>query len=501
MLTQEHTDTIDVRNPITGDILDNVPVADRDAVRAAVARARAVQPAWGALTVRERGQILRRWQTLIWERQASLIQSIRSETGKTHSGAYQEVAAADNTIEYYVRRAPGLLRPHRRRTAIPLTQSARVYYKPRGVVGVIAPWNYPFLLAFVDIIPALIAGNTVVLKPSEVTPLTARHVVDLLYEASLPRDVIQIVNGMGETGEALVDEVDYIMFTGSTHTGRKVAMRAAERLIPYSLELGGKDPLIVLRDADLDLAAAGTLTGAFENAGQACVSTERVYIESAVYDEFIERLLYHATQVKFGTGDGWDMVMGSLTNERELLRVEAQIDAAVAQGARVILGGQRRPDLGPLFFEPTILVDVDHTMSIMHDETFGPVLPVMRVADAAEAIRYANDSDYGLSGCLYTRDIAQAEAIAQCIDAGDISINRPLWIWSTADAPMGGQKASGIGRRNGPEGLLRFVSTQTVMIDLVPRILGYDVGLVTPILRRMIDLRRALRAFIPFVRP
>jgi succinate-semialdehyde dehydrogenase / glutarate-semialdehyde dehydrogenase len=487
---------INVKNPVTGEIIGSVP-DDQDVVHEAVARARAAQPAWAALGVRERGSLLRRWQSLIWEHEADLIQTIRAESGKTRGGAYQEIAGIDNTIEYYARRAPGLLRPQSRRTAVPFIQRARLYYKPRGVVGVISPWNYPFLLTFIDLIPALIAGNTVVLKPSEVTPFSAQRGVELLYEAGVPRDAIQIVNGTGETGAALVDEVDYVMFTGSTATGRKVAVRAAERLIPYSLELGGKDPLIVLNDADLKKAAAGTLAGGLENAGQACVSTERVYVESGVYDAFIERLLHHIERVEVGA----DGDMGSLTNRRELQRVEDHIADAVAKGARVIHGGGRRPDLGELFFEPTVVVDVDHTMRIMQEETFGPVVSVMRVADAEEAIQLANDSEYGLSACLYTSDLSRAEALAQQIDTGDVSINRPLWIWSTADAPMGGQKQSGIGRRNGPEGLLRFVTTQTIMTDRMLSVLGQDVVHLTPRLRQMITLRKLLRPFVPFVRP
>lgn len=495
MAVSEAVERIDVKNPITGELIGSVPVDDRDEVDAVVERARAAHTAWAGLSVRERGQILRRWQTLLWDNEENLIHTIRTETGKTHGGAYQEIAGLDNAIEYYVRRAPGLLSPQGRRTAVPLIQRARVYYKPRGVVGVISPWNYPLLLAFVDIIPALIAGNAVVLKPSEVTPFTAQAVVDLMYKVGIPHDIMQIVNGMGETGAALIDVVDYVMFTGSTATGRKVAVRAAERLIPYSLELGGKDPLIVLNDADLDKAAAGALAGGMENAGQACVSTERVYVESAVYEEFIVRLLQHANRLTVG------VEMGSLTNEREILRVEEHIADALAKGARVIFGGKRRPDLGKQFFEPTILVDVDHSMRLMREETFGPVLAVMRVSSANEAVRLANDSDYGLSACIYTRDLNRAHSLARQIDTGDVSINRPLWIWSTADAPMGGQKQSGIGRRNGPEGLMRFVTPQTVMVDYVPSVLGQDVVHLTPRLRRMVWLRRLLRPFIPFVRP
>lgn len=492
---------IQVKNPITGEILSTIPVDDREAVYAAVERARAAQADWAALSVTARGKIVRRWQELCWRNQDHLLRVIRAETGKTDVSAYQELAALDNIADYYVRRAPGLLRPQSRRAAVVLVQNARVYYKPHGVVGVISPWNYPFLLAFVDMIPALLAGNTVVLKPSEITPLTAQYGLDMMREAGMPSDVVQVVNGPGATGAALVDVVDYVMFTGSTAVGRKVAVRAAERLVPYSLELGGKDPFIVLADADLDKAAAAVLTSGLENTGQACVSTERVYVESPVYDAFLKCLLNHTSRLVIGADGGWNVHVGSLTNKRELVRIEEQIADALAKGARVLFGGQRRPDLGPLFFEPTILVDVDHTMQVMQEETFGPLIPIMRVADADEAVRLANDSEYGLSGCIYTRNIARGTALAQQINTGDISINRPLWIWSSADSPMGGQKNSGLGRRNGKEGLMRFVITQTVTVDWLPGLLGQDIVHLTPRLRLLILLRRALRDWLPFVRP
>lgn len=494
-------DRIRVLNPITNEFIGDVEVDTSEDVQQAVARARAARPAWEALGAKERARLVRQWGDAAWVDREALIQIIRAETGKTRIGAFQEVAAVDNIIEYYFRRSPGLLRPQTRRSAFPLVQRSRIYFRPFGVVGVISPWNYPYLLAFIDIIAALIAGNTIVLKPSEITPLTARLVLSLMQRAGIPRDVVQIVNGSAATGQALVDCADFIMFTGSTAVGRKIAVRCAERLIPCSLELGGKDPFIVLKDADIDRAAAAALLSALENSGQACISTERVYVESPVYEQFLERIQHHARRLIVSAGDGWDVHVGSMTNERELRRAEEHVEDALAKGAQILVGGRRRPDLGPLFYEPTILIDVNHSMRLMQEETFGPLLPVMRITDADEAVRLANDSDYGLSGCIFTGDVHAGERLATRIDSGDITINRPFWTWGTAAAPMGGQKHSGLGRRNGPEGLLRFVAPQAVTIDNTGPLIGQDVVHITPLMLRLVTLRRVLMRYFFFLRP
>lgn len=496
----EQNRSIPVINPLTGTAIGTITAATDADVHAAVMRARAAQPGWAALGVKARIRLLCRWADSLWREPDPLLDIICAETGKTRLSAFNELFVVDNTLAYYRYHGPRLLRPQTRRVLFPVFQWARVHYKPHGVAGFITPWNFPYLLAFCDVIPALIAGNTAVIKPSELTPFTAHYGVDRMHKAGIPADVVQIVDGAGETGAALVEQVDYLAFTGSTAVGRKVAARAAERLIPYSLELGGNDPLIVLRDADLDQAVAGTLIGAMENAGQACTSVERVYVEAAIYEAFLERLQARAADLKLGTG--YDDHVGSLKNERELLRTEAHIDDAVRKGARLLVGGKRRPDLGPLFFEPTILVGVDHSMAVIQAETFGPLVAVMPVADAAEAVRLANDTPYGLSGGLYTRDLQLGERLALQMDSGDVSINRPLSIWGAPAAPMGGQKTSGSGRRNGPEGLRRFVASQTIVFDGVPRWL-VPPGLVhlTPFLRRLIVLRRRFMSFLPFLRP
>jgi aldehyde dehydrogenase (NAD+)/succinate-semialdehyde dehydrogenase/glutarate-semialdehyde dehydrogenase len=498
-VSHQERDQIAVKNPVTGERIGEIPVRTPDEVRQAAERARAAQPAWEALGVKERGRILRRWADMLWDDQKNAMQKIRAETGKNDTGAWLEVLVIDQIVSYYAHHAPCLLRPQSRRSVIPFIQTARVYYKPHGVAGFITPWNYPLNNALIDLIPAMIAGNTILLKPSEITPFTALYAVDLMTQAGVPKDVIQVVTGDGRTGAALLDYVDYISFTGSTATGRKIAMRAAERLIPCSLELGGKDPLIILNDADLDMAASGTLLGALENAGQVCISTERIYVEEGIYQPFVEKIRFYANKLNIGTGEGFDVHVGSLTNERELLRAEAHVADAVKKGAEVIYGGKRRPDLGPLFFEPTVLVNVDHSMDVMSEETFGPLVPIMKVKNADEAIRLANDNEYGLSAAIFTKDLKRGEQLATRIESGDVSINRTQWVFGTPSLPMGGVKNSGMGRRNGPEGLMRFVKPQSVLVD---SLLGSkpNLTLADPFSMKVALTLRTLRRYIPFLR-
>mgnify|MGYP000423045753 CR=1 FL=1 len=491
------TEKIEVTNPVTGAVIGAIHKSTREEVRAAVERARKAQQGWAAMSVKERGALIRRWGDLLWEDQRNAMKIIRDESGKNDTGAYAEIIFIDNYVNYYVQHAPRLLAPKRRPPAFPLIQWAKVYYKPWGVVGMITPWNYPLGLSLCDAIPALIAGNAVVFKPSEITPFSTLYAIDLMHKAGIPRDVVQVVTGDGSTGAALVDLVDYVGFTGSTAVGRKVAVNAAERLIPYSLELGGKDAMIVLQDANVDLAASGVFIGGTENAGQMCISVERVYVEDPIYDRFVERVRHFAGQVNIGSGDGYDVHVGSLTNEREMLRVERHIQDAVDKGAQLLSGGKRRPDLGPLFFEPAVLVNVDHSMDVMREETFGPIIPIMKVKDADEAIRMANDSEYGLSGSIFTRDLKRGEQLATRIDTGDIGVNRAAAVAASPKLPWGGQKNSGVGRRGGPEGLLRFVSTQSVLVD---RQIGTKpaLALLDPLTLNFLKLMRTVRRVLPF---
>ncbi len=496
--TASKAQEIEIQNPISGETIGTVPITPRDEVAAVVERARSAQVEWGARSVKERGKIIRRWADMIWDARDELIRIIRDESGKVEAGALTEILVFDSLIQYYYSNAHKILKPQKRRTLFPGIERAKVYYKPHGVVGVISPWNYPFVLPMMDVVPALFAGNAVVFKPSEVTAFSGQFAVDKMREAGIPHDVIQTVHGDGTTGAALVDYVDYIAFTGSTAVGRKVAMRAAERLIPSSIELGGKDPAIILKDANLDMAAAGILRGALENAGQVCISVERVYVEAAIYDQFVDKLQHYAEKLKIGSDPGMDVHMGSMTNQRELLRCEGHIKDAVDKGAEVIYGGKRRPDLGPNFLEPTIVVNVDHSMDIMREESFGPLLPVMKVNDVDEAIRLANDNEYGLSASIYTGNLKRGEQLALKIDTGDVSINRSQIVTGTPSLPMGGQKHSGIGRRNGPEGLLRFTAPQSVLVDNLfaqkP-----DLRHLDPMTLRTFLLLRKLRRWLPFI--
>ncbi len=496
------TDTLprfEIRNPVTSQTIGTLPILDADALRAAAARARAAQPAWEALGVKRRALLMRAWIDALWMRDHELVAVLRRETGKTYHDAIGELFSTDVIAIYYAQHAARILRPYRGTPIFPIIQRVDVEYRAHGVVGMIAPWNYPLLNIAFELVAALVAGNAVLVKPSELTPYTALFIIDMLHRVGVPKDVVQIVPGDGTTGAALVDVVDYVHVTGSTATGRKVAMRAAERLIPYSLELGGKAPMIILRDADLDLAATATLVGALQNAGQACVAIERVYVEAPIYEQYLERLRHHAAKLKIGTGgDGYGIHVGSMEHERELLRTERQLADALAKGARLVYGGKRRPDLGPLFFEPTILADVDHTMDVMTKETFGPIIPVMHVRDGDEAVALANDSDYGLSSAIYTRDLAGGRALARRIQAGDVAINRVLINVTTAGMPSGGVKDSGIGRRNGAPGLLRFVTTHAVMTDKLV-FNPPTLAVLDPITRLGVHTMRHLRRWLPFL--
>jgi acyl-CoA reductase-like NAD-dependent aldehyde dehydrogenase len=496
--TSPTPETIPVTNPITGEMLGTIPVMTANDVKRCYETAKAAQPAWEALGVKERGKLLGAWAEMMWRDRERIISILRAENGKTEGGAFGEIIVLDNIVHYYRQTAPKLLRSQKRRVTIPLAHRAKVVYHAYGVIGFVTPWNYPLQNGLIDAIAALIAGNAVLIKPSEITPFAIQAAVELMHTAGIPMEIAQIVTGDGRTGAALTDVVDYISVTGSTATGRKVAVRAAERLIPCSLELGGKAPSIVLADADLDIAAAMGIVGAFENAGQVCVSSERVYVEDAVYESYLTKLQEYAARLVLGSEGGMDVHVGSLTNERELRRTETQLQDALDKGAKVIVGGKRRPDLGPLFFEPTILVDVDHTMACMREETFGPLMPIMRVKDTDEALRFANETNYGLTANIFTRDIRKGEALAKQIQAGDVTINHPQYVFGTPDLPMGGMKDSGIGRRDGKEGLLRFVKVQSVFSDN-NMITGAALTHYDPNTIRLYSFLRRARKWLPFL--
>ena len=394
---------------------------------------------------------------------ARILDTIQLETGKTRRDALAEVVTVAGTARYYLTHGKSILASRRKRGAVPLVTRSLVEHQPHGIVGLITPWNYPFLLSIGDALPALLAGNAVILKPSELTPLSAILGRELLVDSGLNPDLFGIVHGAGDVGQSLIQHVDYIGFTGGSATGRKVAVAAAERLIPCSLELGGKNPMIVLKGASLKAAAAGLLAGAFSNAGQTCISVERVYVESSIFEAFSNIVADESRKLSLGWSPSWDLDMGSLIHAAHADKVMGHIDEAVQGGARVLSGGQRRPDLGPAFVEPTVLSHVSQRSSISSQETFGPVISMYPVESANEAIVMANDSNYGLNASVWAGGSAEALAVARRIHAGSVGIHSTLMVYNAFDVPMGGMKISGIGRRHGEHGLLRYTQEQSIV--------------------------------------
>ncbi|MGA2320582.1 MAG: aldehyde dehydrogenase family protein [Solirubrobacteraceae bacterium] len=458
---------IAVENPATGQIIATVPDLDAEAVAEMAARARAAQPAWESYGFEGRARILVRAQKWLMDNAERVVETIVSETGKTYEDAHvAEISYAGNAFGFWAKEGPRYLADERVKSSQLLVKGKKLLlrYRPFGLIGVIGPWNYPLTNSFGDCIPALMAGNSVILKPSEVTPLTSLLVAEGLRECGLPEHVLQIATGRGETGAALIEQVDMIMFTGSTRTGRKIAQEAAKRLIPASLELGGKDPMIILSDADLERAANFATYWSMQNAGQTCLSVERVYVEEPVYDAFVAKVSEKVRALRVGKPEGFGSVeVGAITFPPQLEIIKDHVADAVAKGARVLTGGEQVAGPGH-FFEPTVLVDVDHSMKIMTEETFGPTLPVMKVADAEEAVRLANDSHYGLGASVFTRDIARGEAIARRLQAGAANVNDAIINYAVLELPMGGDKASGLGSRHGAGGIRKYCSQQAIVV-------------------------------------
>ena len=458
---------IEVENPATAETIATVPELTADEVRALVAAARAAQPAWAEAGFEARAELLlaaRRW---LVANAARVVETICAETGRpADETQFTELAYGMMALEFWARQAPAYLADEQIETASPLARGRKlvVRYAPLGVIGVIGPWNFPLNNSFGDCIPALAAGNSVVLKPSEVTPLTSILLAEMLAECGLPEGVFQVATGRGETGAALVDEVDFVMFTGSVETGKRVMARAAETLTPVSLELGGKDPMIVLADADLERAANAAASYGLNNSGQVCISVERIYVEGPVHDEFLERLTGKVAALRQGPpGEPGTVDVGAIIFPPQLELIEAHVKDAVEKGARVTTGGERGPGPGR-FYEPTVLADVDHSMRCMTEETFGPTLPVMRVRDAEQAVELANDGPYGLQASVWTRDHERGERIARMIEAGTAIVNDAQTNYAALELPMGGWKASGLGSRHGPDGIRKYTKRQSLMI-------------------------------------
>ena len=458
---------IPVENPATGEVVATVPDLGPEVVATMAERGRAAQPGWEAYGFDGRARVLLRAQKWVMDNSAQIIATIMSETGKTFEDAsLAEISYAGDAFGFWAKNAAEYLADERVKSSQLLVKGKKLIlrYRPLGLIGVIGPWNYPLTNSFGDCIPALAAGNSVILKPSEVTPLTSLLMAEGLRECGLPENVLQIATGRGETGAALVEQVDMIMFTGSTRTGKKVAEEAAKRLIPMSLELGGKDPMIVLSDADLERAANFATYYSMQNAGQTCISIERVYVEEPVYDEFVQKVAEKVRALRVGEPHGPGSVeVGAITFPPQLATIEDHVTDAVDKGARVLAGGQAPNVARGRFYEPTVLVDVDHTMKIMTEETFGPTLPIMKVADADEAVRLANDSRYGLGSSVFTRD-AEREAIARRLGTGAANVNDAMINYTVLELPMGGAKASGLGSRHGAGGIRKYCSQQAILI-------------------------------------
>ena len=472
--TQVQTRRIGALNPATGKILREFDCASCEDVRHAVDRARVAQKAWQQTSIQQRLLMVKRFQILLTQRKQQIARTITSESGKPYAEAVvTEILVVLDAARFLLQETYGFLRqqvvPHGNLAA--KLKSGRLIREPHGVIGIISPWNYPFSIPATETLAALATGNAVLLKPSELTPLSALEIASLLRDAGVPSDIFQLVLGDGETGAALVESgIDKLIFTGSVSTGKRIAQIAAARLLPVVLELGGKDPMIVCDDADVDVASSGAIWGAFVNAGQACLSVERCYVHRSIYQPFVAACVAKTRQLRVGNGMEPEIEVGPLINQRQLQTVEQQVEDARARGASIKTGGQRLVSLGPNFYAPTVVADVDHEMRIMREETFGPVLSIMPFDSDQEAVHLANDSEYGLAASVWTRDRARGEHIARQIKAGTVLVNDAVSGYGISEAPHGGVKASGIGRTHGWQGLEEMVRIKYLDSDRLARI-------------------------------
>jgi acyl-CoA reductase-like NAD-dependent aldehyde dehydrogenase len=434
-------------NPATGEVLREFPCATESDVRAAVSRSRAAQPAWNALGVATRIAVLQNFQQILTQKKQQVGRLISTEAGKPYVEALTtEVLVVLDAARFCIENARAFLReealPHGNLAM--KTKSGKIVREPYGVIGIISPWNYPFSIPAVETLAALATGNAVVIKPSELTSLIALELQSLLQEAGVPGDVLSVIVGDGSTGSALTNSgINKLVFTGSVAIGKKIGQAAAARLLPIVLELGGKDPMLVLDDADVEIASSGAVWGAFMNAGQTCLSVERCYVHRKIYNKFVEACVGKVKALRVGNGMSAETDVGPMIHERQLRIVESQVEEAEARGAQVLTGGARMPELGSNFFAPTVLTEVNHSMRIMREETFGPVLPIRAVDSEEEAIRLANDSEYGLAASVWTSNKARGEAIARRIEAGTVMVNDMISCFGISEAPHGGVKASG----------------------------------------------------------
>ncbi len=472
-----------VHNPATQEIIGTLPKLDADQIGAAVARAAAAQKRWAATSVRDRLRILARFGELLCDQKETVASVISREAGKPEAEALStEILVVLDTVKYLRDHLPEFLRPETVPHGNPAMKLKRgtLLREPYGVIGIISPWNYPFSVPSAETLAALATGNAVVLKPSEFTPFSSLELQRLLRQAGLDPDLLQVITGDGAAGAALLTAaINKVVFTGSVATGKRVAQAAAGRLLPVVLELGGKDPMIVLEDADVDVASSAAVWGAFMNAGQTCLSVERCYVHEAIYEKFLEKCVEKTNRLRVGSSQPRAAVphgssdaeidVGPMIHERQLQTVQAHVADAIARGARLLAGGKALPQLGPNFFAPTILADVTHSMTVMREETFGPVLPVRSFKTEDEAVALANDSEYGLAASIFTSNRRRGEALAHRIDAGTVMVNDVIACFGISEAPHGGVKSSGIGRTHGRFGLEEMVWPKYVDSDRLPR--------------------------------
>ncbi len=463
---------LSLRSPVTTEVIGEIACASKEEVDAAVQRARIAQPSWAALSFRERASYMERMLAVVLDKQDDIIDQVVSETGKARSDAYtMEVFSSCDSLCYYAKNAAKMLKPQKRRVHGVLGFMKRLYweFQPLGVVGIITPWNGPFILALNQGCQALMAGNTVVVKGSEVTPHSTKLVETLFLEAGLPQDVFQVLLGDGQTGAALVDaDVNKISFTGSVATGKKIGAICGGRLLPCTLELGGKDAMIVCADANLERAAQGAVVGSCMNTGHYCCGTERIYVVDSVYERFMKLLQVGVENLRQDPALGYDEDVGAVFWDQQMDIIERHVNTAVEAGAKVLVGGKRNDGQQGLYYLPTLIVDVNHDMEIMQQETFGPILCVMKVRDEQEAIQLANDSDYGLSGTVWTGDDTRGLELAKRMHTGSVCVNDMTVTYGIPAAPFGGVKNSGVGMVNGEAGLRGYTQLKPIIFDKSP---------------------------------
>ena len=488
--------TIPVENPATGELITTIPIHGADELAAMAARAREAQPQWEAIGFDGRARIMRRAQKWFFDNADRVLDQVVAETGKTYEDAQlTDFGYTVSALGFWAKQAAKYLADERVPSWDNPTVAGKkliIRYAPLGVVGVIGPWNFPIVNSFGDCIPALMAGNTVILKPSEVTPLSALLMAEMLRECGLPEDVFQVATGDGSTGKALIAQVDCVMFTGSSRTGVAVMKAAAESLIPCYLELGGKDPMIVCADANVERAANAAAYWSMNNAGQVCISVERCYVEEPIYDEFVAKVTETVRGLRQGEPTGVGTVdVGAVIFPPQMDIVEEHVRDAVEKGAKILTGGHGHSERGR-YFEPTVLVDVDHSMKCMTEETFGPTLPIMKIANAEEGVRLANDSVYGLQASVWTGDVERGEALARRIEAGAVCVNDAQLNYTALNLPMGGWKTSGVGSRHGSNGIRKYTKVQSLLVTRrdfkrAPYMFPYKAGR-TLFLRRFLKL-------------